>query len=73
MKNHILGNVKWGFHCILDLLFLLNFAFRTDIYRVFSVQAEWTLTHANHEDAEQSTVKASMTLVGVTLTDSLMR
>jgi hypothetical protein len=32
-------------------------------YRVFSAQADWTLTHTGHRDTEQSTV---------TLTDSLL-
>jgi hypothetical protein len=41
------------------------------IYRVFSVQADWTLTHPSHKDTEQSTIEASMfiTLDGITLID----
>jgi hypothetical protein len=35
-------------------------------YRVFRAQADWTLTHT-------STIEASITLDGVTLTDSLIR
>jgi hypothetical protein len=42
------------------------------MYRVFSAQANWTLTHTSHKDTEQSTVEASITLDGVTLTDSLL-
>jgi hypothetical protein len=40
---------------------------------VFRTQADWTLTHASHEDTEQSTIEASITLDGVTRTDSLIR
>jgi hypothetical protein len=43
------------------------------IYRVFRAQADWTLTHTNHKDTEQSTIEATITLDGVTLTDSLIR
>jgi hypothetical protein len=43
------------------------------IYRVFRAQADWTLTHTSHKDTEQSTIEASITLDGVTLTDSLIR
>jgi hypothetical protein len=32
-----------------------------------------TLTHTSHKDSEQSTIKASVTLDGVTWTDSLLR
>jgi hypothetical protein len=42
------------------------------IYRMFSAQADWNLTHTSHKDAEQSTIEASITLDGVTLTDSLL-
>jgi hypothetical protein len=42
------------------------------MYRVFRAQADWTLTHTSHKDTEQSTVEASITLDGVTLTDSLI-
>jgi hypothetical protein len=42
-------------------------------YRVFREQADWTLTHTSHKDTEQSTIEASITLDGVTLTDSLIR
>jgi hypothetical protein len=42
-------------------------------YRVFSVQADWTLTHTSHKDTERSTIEASITLDGVTLTDPLIR
>jgi hypothetical protein len=43
------------------------------IYRVFREQADWTLTHTSHKDTEQCTIEASLTLDGVTLTDSLIR
>jgi hypothetical protein len=43
------------------------------IYRVFRAQADWTLIHTSHNDTEQSTIEASVTLDGVTLTDSLIR
>jgi hypothetical protein len=43
------------------------------LYRVFRAQADWTLTHTSHKDTEQSTIEASITLDGVTLTDSLIR
>jgi hypothetical protein len=43
------------------------------LYRVFRVQADWTVTHMSHKDTEQSTIEASITLDGVTLTDSLIR
>jgi hypothetical protein len=36
-------------------------------------QADWTVTHTCHKDPEQSTIEASITLDGVTLTDSLIR
>jgi hypothetical protein len=39
----------------------------------FRAQADWTLTHTSHKDTEQSTIEASITLDGVTLTDSLIR
>jgi hypothetical protein len=42
-------------------------------YRVFRAQADWTLTHTSHKDTEQSTMEASVTLDGVTLTNSLIR
>jgi hypothetical protein len=40
---------------------------------IYSAQADWTLTHTSHKDTEQSTIEASITLDGVTLTDSLTR
>jgi hypothetical protein len=43
------------------------------LYRVFRAQADWTLTHGSHKDTEQSTIEASITLDGVTLTESLIR
>jgi hypothetical protein len=46
---------------------------RTKTYRVFRAQTDWTLTHTSHEDTEQSTIEASITLDVVTLTDSLIR
>jgi hypothetical protein len=46
---------------------------KLQLYRVFRAQADWTLTHMSHKDTEQSTVEASITLDGVTLTDSLIR
>jgi hypothetical protein len=42
-------------------------------YRVFSAQADWTLIRASHKDTEQSTIDASVTLDGVTLTGRLIR
>jgi hypothetical protein len=42
-------------------------------YRVFRAQADWTLTHTSHKNTEQSTIEASITLDGVTLTDLLMK
>jgi hypothetical protein len=42
-------------------------------YRIFSAQADRTLTHTSHEDTEQSTIEASFTLDGVTLTEPLIR
>jgi hypothetical protein len=35
--------------------------------------ADWTLTHTSHKDTEQSTIEASITLDGVTLTGPLIR
>jgi hypothetical protein len=42
------------------------------LYRMFSAQADWTLTHMSHKDTEQSTTEASITFDGVTLTDILI-
>jgi hypothetical protein len=42
-------------------------------YRVFREQADGTLTHTSHKNTEQSIIEASITLDGVTLTDSLIR
>jgi hypothetical protein len=53
----------------LDCRVILN----TSFYCVFRVQADWTLTHMSHKDTEQSTIEASITLNGITLTDSLIR
>jgi hypothetical protein len=39
----------------------------------FRAQAHWTLTHMSHKNTEKSTVETSITLDGVTLTDSLIR
>jgi hypothetical protein len=49
------------------------YSYNMRIYRVFSAQADWTLTHTSHKDTEQSTIEASITVDGVTLTDSLIR
>jgi hypothetical protein len=38
-----------------------------------SAQADWTLTHRSYKYTEQSTIQASITLDGVTLTDLLIR
>jgi hypothetical protein len=38
----------------------------------FSAQADRTSTHTSQKDTEQSTIEASMTLDGVTLTDPLI-
>jgi hypothetical protein len=42
-------------------------------YRVFRAQDDWTLTHTSHKDTEQCKIEASITLDGITLTDSLIR
>jgi hypothetical protein len=44
-------------------------------YVITGVQraTDWTLTRTSHEDTEQSTIEASVTLNGVTRTDSLIR
>jgi hypothetical protein len=39
----------------------------------FGAQADWTLTQTSHKDTEQSTIEASTTLDGITLTDPLPR
>jgi hypothetical protein len=39
-----------------------------ELYRLLGAQADWTLTHTSHKDTEQSTIQASVTLDGVTLT-----
>jgi hypothetical protein len=41
-----------------------------NLYRMFSAQADWTLSH---KDTEQSTIEASNTLNDVILTDPLIR
>jgi hypothetical protein len=41
--------------------------------KVFSAQADWTLTDASHKETEQSTIEASVTRDGVTLTSPLIR
>jgi hypothetical protein len=38
------------------------------IYRVFSAQADCTLTHTSHKDTEQGTIEVSIALDDVTLT-----
>jgi hypothetical protein len=43
------------------------------IYRVLRAQAGWTLIHTSRKDTEESTIQASITLDGVTLTDCLIR
>jgi hypothetical protein len=40
---------------------------------MFRARADWTLTHTSHKDTEQSTIEVSITLDGVTPTDSLIR
>jgi hypothetical protein len=42
------------------------------LYRMFRAQADWTLIHTTQKDTEQSTIEASVTLDGVTLTDPLI-
>jgi hypothetical protein len=42
-------------------------------YRVFSALADGTFTHTSHKDTDQRTIEASVTLDGVTQTDSLLR
>jgi hypothetical protein len=44
-----------------------------NIYRMFSAQADWTLTHTRHKDTEQTTIETSITCDDVTLTDPLIR
>jgi hypothetical protein len=39
----------------------------------YSAQADWTLTHTSYKDTEHSTILASITLDGVTLTDSMIK
>jgi hypothetical protein len=39
----------------------------------FIAQADRTVTHTSHKDTEQSTLEASITLDGVTMTDQLIR
>jgi hypothetical protein len=34
---------------------------------------EWTFTHTSHKDTKQSTIEASVTFDGITLTDALSR
>jgi hypothetical protein len=43
------------------------------VYCVFRAQADLTLTHTSHKDTGQSTIEFSITLDGITLTDSLIR
>jgi hypothetical protein len=43
------------------------------IYWVFRSQADWSSTHTSHKDTEQSTLESSVTLDGITQTDSLLR
>jgi hypothetical protein len=43
------------------------------LYRMFRVQANWTWTHTSHKDTEESAIEASITLDGITMTDSLIR
>jgi hypothetical protein len=42
-------------------------------YRVFNWQADCALTHTSHEDTEQSTIEAFITLDDVTLANPLIR
>jgi hypothetical protein len=44
----------------------------SSLYRMFRAQADWTLTHTSHKGTEQSTIEASITLDGVTRTNSLL-
>jgi hypothetical protein len=48
-------------------------SFLIGMYRVFSAQADWTLTRTSHKHTEQDTTEASITLDGVTLSDPLIR
>jgi hypothetical protein len=43
------------------------------IYRMFSAQADWILTHTAHKYTEHSTIEVYITLDGVTQTDPLIR
>jgi hypothetical protein len=56
---------------IISYTFIKVKCLKSNIYKVFRAQADWTLTYTSHKDTEQSTVEASITLYGVTLTDSL--
>jgi hypothetical protein len=53
--------------------YVVIFVLITVMCRVFRAQADRTLTHTSHKETEQSTIEASITLDGVTLTDSLIR
>jgi hypothetical protein len=66
-KSYTAGNLTWAVEPHSPSLYRVN------IYRVFRAQAGWTLTHTSEKDTEQSTVEASITFDGVTLTDSLLR
>jgi hypothetical protein len=61
------------FHCFYFCCIMNGVGISTNKYRVFSAQADWTLTHTNHKDTEQSTIEISVTVHGVTLSDSLIR
>jgi hypothetical protein len=54
-------------------LYYIIITFIWGFYWVYRAQVDWTLIHMNHKDTEQSTIEASSTLDGVTLTDSLIR
>jgi hypothetical protein len=47
---------------------LFVFFWRSAEHQVFSASADWTMSRTIHKDTEQSTIDASVTLDGVTLT-----
>jgi hypothetical protein len=42
-------------------------------FNIVHPPTSWTLTHMSHKDTQQSTIEASATLDGITLTDPLIR
>jgi hypothetical protein len=52
---------------------MFNNMHATCAIRTLDEIADWTLTETSHKDTEQSIMEASITLDGVTLSDSLIR